>query len=361
MSARTSTSGRRRFGSTAALLVVVAWLATPALGVAHSPDPAIAWPLFGQDQALEFRWLAGEVPPAKMQAPILAAAADANASRGSRAPTLALDPAGTSSVEYGPTVFCGVNGLACADGWNAPSSFRVAFREHGHVFDWGRLQWCQMQAAAANGCYDVENIALDEFGHVLGLGHHGNHADASDYLDAVVQTVSRARPKAGWNAHQFGRCDTAKLQMRYDMVNTARRLSTCLDLGSSLALAVTERTIGAGGRVTFTATLRLADQAAYERLRGNLLSERVVILQRRTPGAATWTTVGTMAHGPASGTYVLSQSPTATWEWRAWFSKPADEGIRASSSAPFAVTVTGCTRTPCPQVAPAAGPAGWRR
>ena len=42
------------------------------------------------------------------------------------------------------------------------------FREQGRVFDWGTLEWCQMYTTAPNGCYDVETVALDEFGHVEG-------------------------------------------------------------------------------------------------------------------------------------------------------------------------------------------------
>ena len=48
-------------------------------------------------------------------------------------------------------------------------------REQGHVYDWGTLKWCQAYASPPNGCYDAETIALDEFGHVEGLGHHVNY------------------------------------------------------------------------------------------------------------------------------------------------------------------------------------------
>ena len=323
-------------------------LGSMSLAVAHSPDPPIGWPLFAADDVLEFRWMDGEVPPLKMRDAVVAAAAGAGASRASRAPTIVLAAGGASTVEYGANVFCGVNGLACADGWHAPAHFHVAFRTHGHQFDWGRLWWCQLQTPMANGCYDVENVALDEFGHVLGLGHHVNFGDESDYLDAVVQTVSRARPKAGWNADEFGRCDVSKLQLRYDMVNSARKYSTCLDLVTNLSLAVTDTSIRIGETVTFTATVRVADLAGYERLRANFVSYQTVVLERRIPGAPTWTTVATMPAGPTSGTYVVNVSPTATYEWRGYF-KPADEGLRASSSAPLAVTVTGCTSPSCPQ------------
>ncbi len=332
-----------------ALAIVASGLASgPASG--HGPDPAIAWPLFRADQALTFDWLAGEVPPASMRTAIVAAADDANLSRASRAPTLSLGDGASSSVEYGANVFCGPNGLACADGWDAPDSFRVAFRLHGHSFDWGKLQWCQMLASIANGCFDVETIALDEFGPVLGLGHHANFADQSDYLDAVVQTVSRARPKTGWNASAFGRCDIAKLQLRYDMVNTARKYSTCLDLPIATSLSTTDSSIRAGETVILRASLKVADNvSAYERLSGNFLSERYVVLQRRTPGASSWVTVGQMPAALASGTYQLTLSPTATYEWRAFFSKPSDEGVRASSSKPFTITVSSGCVSGCPQ------------
>jgi hypothetical protein len=333
------------------LLAMAVALPGPPSAAGHSPDPAMGWPLFTANDTLEFRWMANEVPPPRMRDAVVAAAAAANGSRGSRAPSIAYAADGASTVEYGANVFCGVNGLACADGWHAPAHFHVAFRTHGHQFDWGRLQWCQLQTTIANGCFDVVNVAIDEFGHVLGLGHHVNQADQSDYLDAVVQTVSRARPKAGWDAHAFGRCDVAKLQLRYDQVNTARPYSTCLDLPVALSMTANDRSIRVGETVTFTVTLRIATSSAYERLSGNLLSQRSVVLQRRVPGSATWTTVATIPAVLASGTYQVRVSPTATYDWRGYFYKPSAEGLRASSSAPFSVTVSGgCTSGPCPQL-----------
>ena len=85
----------------------------------------------------------------------------------------------------------------------------MSFREQGHRFDWGVLRWCQLTLNAPDGCYDAENIALDEFGHAEVLNHHVNFADEHDYLDAVVQTYSHTKPNVGWSAHAFGRCDVA--------------------------------------------------------------------------------------------------------------------------------------------------------
>ena len=171
----------RRLGMVVAVLAVVSAGSMPAF--AHAPDPLIGWPAWSQDQVVRYRWRSGEVPPSAMQTAIKAGAADSNESRASREATFVYDPAGTSTVEYGQSVFCGVNGLACADGSNAPNTFRVAFRNHGHRFDWGTLRWCQMLTTVTDGCFDVENIMLDELGHVLGLGHHENYADDRDYGD----------------------------------------------------------------------------------------------------------------------------------------------------------------------------------
>lgn len=332
----------------AAMLVLV--MALPV--TAHSPTPLIGWPAWEQDQNVTFRWAPGEVPPAAMRTPILAGVDSSNASKRSRAPVIAYADSGTSTVEYGVSVFCGVNGLACADGSNAPRSFRVAFREHGHRFDWGQLRWCQMQSTPTDGCFDVHNIMLDELGHVLGLGHHSNYADGSDYLDSVVQTVSRARPASGWDAHRYGRCDFARLQTHYDMTAWTTAYSTCLDLDTTLSLAASTTSIRAGSSVTFTAVLRVADNSDDGRLAGNPIQWRTVTLQRRPVGGSTWTSIGQMSNAATAGTYTLAQSPTATYEWRAVFATPPAEGLNGRNSSIVRVSVSSCSGSTCPQSTP---------
>jgi hypothetical protein len=336
----------------AGLLMAALLVAVAAPAIAHSPSPLIGWPAWAQDQVVRYRWMAGEVPPAAMQTPIRAGIADSNRTKGSRAPTFVLDAGGTSTIEYGVNVFCGVNGLACADGSRAPDRFRVAFREHGHRFDWGQLRWCQMLNAPANGCFDVENITLDEIGHVLGLGHHVNHGDERDYADSVVQTFSRARPQAHWNADAFGRCDVATLQTRYDMALWTDPYSTCLDLAVELSLEASATSIRSGTTVMFTASLRVADNPGDGRLNGNPVSGRTVQLQRRPVGATAWTAMGTLPAGGAAGTYVGRQSPTQGYEWRAVFPEPAQEGLRGRTSGTVVVSVSSCSGASCPQSIP---------
>jgi hypothetical protein len=227
------------------------------------------------------------------------------------------------------------------------------FREQGHVFDWGTLKWCQSYANPPNGCFDVETIALDEFGHVEILNHHVNYADERDYEDAVVQTISRAKPAAGWNMHRFGRCDIATLQREYDVPNTTAKYSTCLDLATTLTIAASPTSIPFDGTTTLTATLKVTDLAAYERLGGNAVSGRTVSLQRRAVGTSTWISAGTMAVG-GSGTYSLAIRLRSATEFRATFKTSTDEGLNGDTSPTVVVTVAGCSAPPCPLLAPPA-------
>ena len=87
------------------------------------------------------------MPPAPIRVAVNAAAADVEATRESRAALFAYDAAGTNPIGYG-TGTCGVNGLACFTR-DAPDGFTMWFREHGRVFDWGTLKWCQMYTSAA--------------------------------------------------------------------------------------------------------------------------------------------------------------------------------------------------------------------
>ena len=327
----------------AATLVLLAALAgAPMPAKAHAPDPVLAGGLFAQNADLRFKWAAGGTPPAAMRTAINDAAADSNASRKSKAPTFTYDTAGSNTVYYGVDVPCGVNGLACFRR-DAPTWFAISFRENGHRFDWGTLRWCEMNGDPT-GCYDAENVMLDELGHVLGLDHHVNFADDSDYKDSVVQTYTHAKAKVGWNAHVFGRCDVATLQQQYDVASWATLYSTCLDVPTRTTLAATPTSVVAGTRVTFTATLTSAGDG---RLSNNPMSGRVVVLQRRS--GTTWADVLTLGPGAAAGSYTGSLTMQGTGDYRAAYRKTSSEGTRTSTSAAITITVAaGCTLKVCP-------------
>lgn len=326
-----------------AMLAVASSLGLSIAGqaFAHGPDPILGGGRFNQNQVLPFRWRSGAEPPTAIKTAIRAAATDVGESRASQAATFTYSSSGANPIGYG-TGTCGVNGIGCFTR-TAPTGFTMWLREHGRVYDWGTLRWCQMLSTVTNGCYDAETIALDEFGHVEILDHHVNFADESDYGDAVVQTFSRTRPKAGWNKHVFGRCDTATLQVQYDIPLSSSPISTCLDLVTVLTLASNSTLVGDGGVVTFTSTLRTATSTSYGRLSAQWLAFRTVKLQQRPAGSTTWSTIATMTSGSPTGTYTTSIGLHMTADYRAVFSTPTNEGLRGDTSPTIGVTVMPCT------------------
>jgi hypothetical protein len=336
----------RRIGIAIAALVVAAGVAPVS---AHGPDPLMGGQRWAQDQIIGYDWRAKPVPPAWLQVAVDAAAADVTASRASRAARFVRMPNSSSIIGYGEPTGCSPAGIACFDRSGAPSSFRMWFRAHGFAFDWGTLRWCQGLATIADGCFDAENAALDELGHVEILGHHVNNADNGDYRDAVVQTVARARPAAGWDAHAFGRCDVARLQLEYDRPSPRDLFSSCLAIPTTTTIAASPASLWTGESTRFTASLRTTGSTANRSLANDPVSGRTVKLQRRLNSTKPWTSIGTMVPSTTvEGSYVLSIAPTATYEWRAVFTPAAGDGIVGSSSGALKVTVSGCSGGGCP-------------
>jgi hypothetical protein len=89
--------------------------------------------------------------------------------------------------------------------------------------------------------------------------------------------------------------------------------------------------------------LTVVDYDTYLRLGGNPVAGRTVTLQRRAPGATTWTSVGTMNAGSAAGTYVSVQTLSSDAEFRAVFATPATEGINGDTSPTVGVFTSTCT------------------
>lgn len=333
--------------------------ASAGLSLAHGPDPLIpgSGTLWAKDQVVPYQWQAGSVPPAGMATAIDLGAGDVGESRASRAAVFVRATSAPAKIAYGGWNPCDSFGIACMDRSGMLSgAFGVWFRPHGWAFDWGTLRWCQAQSSPTNGCYDAETTALDELGHVEVLGHHANYADDSDFTDAVVQYAGHTRPLAGWNAHAFGPCDVARLQLEYERRDPGNAVSTCLALGSSLTLAASPTSLYVGDTVRFTATLKIAVSSAARALSGDPLSDRIVTLQRRALGSTTWTAIATMpASTTAEGIYSFSWSPTVTYDWRVTFSAPSTDGLSSATSGIVRVTVSGCSGPGCPQAGPFSG------
>ncbi len=344
MTTRLSSKGRR-----AALAMSAALLATVALGgpaaLAHGPDPLLgSGTRWARDQVVPYQWDPNGPPPAWAAAEIDAAADDIERTINSRAATFTRVASSGNRIYYGILVPCSSYGIACMDRSGAPDSFTgMWFRPHNYPFDWGTLKWCQAMATMANGCYDVENVALDEFGHMELLGHHVNYSDERDFSDSVVQFAARNRPKEGWNQHFLGRCDVARLQLEYSLQSSSDHVSTCLNLATTLAIGG-PTSVATGGSARITGTLKIAVASAARELSGDNLSGRSVTLQRRALGSTSWSTVGAVPPSATAGTYGLTIAISSTADYRLVFDASVTEGLIDATSATLRITASsGCT------------------
>jgi hypothetical protein len=315
--------------------------------LAHSPNPLFGSLPWDQDQIVGYQWWPGSVPPAWMATAIDAGAADVGESRNSRAATFTRVSTADSRIAYGAANPCPSYGIACMDRTGVPNRFAgMWFRPQGWPFDWGTLRWCQGLPSPANGCYDAENVALDEFGHIEILGHHVNFSDESDFLDSVVQYAARSRPKPGWNEHVFGRCDVARLQLEYELRASGDPVSTCLSLATSLSIVPSTTQLSTGQAVRITGNFKVAVASAARSLSGDPLSGRTIYLQRRALGASTWSSILVIPPATTPGSYAVTLTPATTYDYRLLFSASSHEGLAGTVSGVVRITVTACTAAP---------------
>lgn len=331
----------RPFDGTRVLPVVLAVLLSLLTGagstLATPPTPA-SGSKWAQNQAVDYRWKGGSEPPAWMRGAMNAAAADVKQSSASKTPVFAHDANAASWIAYTsdiPTSYA--VGYAIR---NVPDSFSIRLRPQGYVLDWGRLRWCQYYDNPPKGCYDAEMITLHEFGHVLTLGHI-DESTVTAWTDTIMHASPKTKAKAGWNAHEYGRCDVARLQIRYEPRSASTPISTCLDLGTDLFLSASPSgSVAYGSGVTMTATLRIDSDAVYASLAGDALAGRTVWLQRRAVNGSTWTDLVQLTSQSSNpGRYSRSITVTGTYDYRARFATPSNEGLTGSASAILRIAV----------------------
>jgi hypothetical protein len=324
----------RLIAAVVAAVVCVAAFAGTASATPPTPASGVIW---NPNQHVSFRWKEGDEPPTWIRPAVNAAAQDSNDSRASRAAILAQADDGDSWIAYTgdiPTTY--------AIGYTIryiPSFFTMRLRPQAYPLDWGTLRWCQFYDSPPIGCYDAETIALHELGHAQTLDHPDD-ADVTDWTDTVMHWAPKTKAKAGWNQHEFGRCDVARLQIRYQPLNSSTAISTCVDLATNLSLNSSSSSATYASTVTLTSRLSIADDAIWPNLASDPLAGRQVTLQRRAVGASSWSNVGTMAVVDDNGRYSKTFAALDTFDYRAVFTGPANEGIESSTSPIVRVTVS---------------------
>lgn len=308
-----------------ALLAVL--LTVPAAATPPTPASGTIWDVGN----IRYRWQSGSEPPAWIRPVIHAAARNASYSTRARTPEFSYDSGGTGWIGYTADI-----PSSYAVGYatrSLPDSFGIRLRPQGYQLDWGTLRWCQFYESPPNGCYDAELITLHEFGHVLTLGHI-DETTVTDWLDTIMHAAPKTRAKVGWNEHQFGRCDVARLQVRYEFASPSTLGSTCLDLATGLSLsALPSGSVDYGSTVNFVAALEIDQGAEYAALAGDPLAGRTVWLQRRPIGGSAWTDLSQMTAQSASpGRYGRALAVYGSFEYRASFAAPGNEGLRGSTS-----------------------------
>ena len=322
-------------------LIAVACAALFALMVAGEasatpPTPA-SGNVWSQNQRVTYRWKEGDEPPTWMRTAVNAAAADSNDSRDAKAAVLSQSDSGASWIGY-----TGDIPTNWAIGYTIryiPNYFTMRLRPQGYPLDWGSLRWCQFYDSPPAGCYDAEMIALHEMGHAQTLDHPDD-ADVDTWTDTVMHWAPKTKSKAGWNQHQFGPCDVARLQIRYEPLTSSTPISPCLDLTTNLNLSSSTSSAYTGAAVSLTARLRIDDGVTWPLLASEPLAARQVVLQRRAPGAGGWSNLGSMVALDDNGRYSKTLTVSDTYDYRAVYNATSDEGLESSTSLVVRITVS---------------------
>jgi hypothetical protein len=288
---------RRLLAIVAGLLVLAV---APVQAVAHNPDPIFGGGLYAQNKVLQYRWTASGTPPLDMKLAIHAARDDSNDSRRSKAPSFDYDTGAGNVIYYGVDVPCGTNGLACFRR-DTPDWFGDVVPAERLPVRVGHPPVVRAAPAPRDGCYDAENIALDELGPCPRPRppRELRRRQRLPRTRSSRPTRARSRGPATTRTPTAGATVAAAPAGAMTSRATRRRYSTCLEVPTEATLGVGDASVPSGSMVTFTATLTSAGEG---RLSNNPMNGRTVVLQRRTSSG--WSDLSTM-----SGTSTNGQLP----------------------------------------------------
>jgi hypothetical protein len=367
----------RRIGRLLAALAISLLAAGPALASLGDTYNATPGSKHFSASSITYGWDPENPPPSWLKTQITAQITYMNdpAHMAARIPDMS-GPVSSPTVrfKYGGTTPCLEFACAYGPGNNAdnPNGWTIYILKDASDGGASWRKFCQYNNTAPadyrSGCYDARNVVLHELGHVLAMGHWAD--DSSTNMDnlgpgasiTVMQIESRSnrestndkdsygRNNAGWDAHDYGACDMARLQAEYGLNDSWRKVSSCLTRQTTtLTLAKSSSSVGYRGNVTFTATLEVKVDGSGgndAQLEGANLSGRVLVLERSSNNFSTISATYAMTAG-SNGTYTVSLNLTSTSQWRAYFATPT-EGLSGSRSSSSTVTVSPCTIAPCP-------------
>lgn len=119
-------------------------------------------------------------------------------------------------------------------------------------------------------------------------------------------------------------------------------------MATTTALTASVTSLPRGARVTLVAELRIPDRDAYGRLGG--AAEPPDRHPPQAPGRRHGDRMDRVHHartGDSPGTYLLSVSPSLSYDFQAVFTAPGSEGLESSTSPIVTVRVTDACTTTC--------------
>ena len=310
----------------------------PALAAAHEPTPGSKnWDgiELANDSFFQF---GASVPPEVKSAMrnVLEVEWEDEATNNSDGITFAFDPDGPAAVRFKDNT----NGVCdSVTGWQGCAAnpgtlgWIIWIRRSPTFFD-----WCFV--SNTTGCRDVERVGIHEAGHVGGSLSHVNVSEDN----TVMTTTAPGKANNGWDTNHLQRCDSARLQLMYDLENKAGHYANCLDhipnsapQGLEVVLSATpsQVTVCANTTVTISGQLKVVDYQSYGALGGNGLWDRTIWIDRGS--TAKYTSATTDSGGGANWSKSFTHS-NITYNYVAHYDRTTGEGLASSADVPFTIT-----------------------
>ena len=274
------------------------------IGIAHGPDPFLAGGPFGQNEQLEFRWRDGRNRSPRSRRD-QGGGGGRHETRASKAPTFVYGVARIDRLRGRRYVWGQRHRLLHPRA--PPTASRCGFASRATSSTGARSSGARRMKDRRTGATTPRPSPSTSSAMSTGSGTTTTATTTSTTSTRSSRPLADQAERRLEHA-RFGRCDTATLQVMYDMPTTAAKFSTCLDLSTVLTIAASPTPIMIGGATTLTATLKVVDADVPDARRELGLGPDGHAPASRA-GRDDVDAVGTMPAGP-TGTYVLTQRPS---------------------------------------------------